>query len=126
MVTMLPLMATSDSRLSTHDEGIPGFAAIDKLTKTLVAEVKLNTCFWLVVSGWPFLSAIIHLPIIFSATLRSGSTGTTELSSFEEHDVNTLAPQIRMAAKAAIERAHNELARFVEREQARQDVNIQL
>jgi hypothetical protein len=30
-----------------------------------------------------------------------------------------------MAAKAAIERAHNELARFVEREQARQDVNIQ-
>ena len=33
-------------------------------------------------------------------------------------------PQIRMEAKAAIERAHNELARFVEREQARQDVNI--
>ena len=31
-----------------------------------------------------------------------------------------------MAAKAAIERADNELARFVEREQARQDVNIQL
>ena len=29
-----------------------------------------------------------------------------------------------MAAKAAIERAHNELARFVEHEQARQDVNI--
>jgi hypothetical protein len=29
-----------------------------------------------------------------------------------------------MAAKAAIERAHNELARFVEREQARQDVSI--
>ena len=48
------------------------------------------------------------------------------MSSFDEHDVNTLAPLIvRMAAKAAIERAHNELARFVEREQARQDVNIQ-
>jgi hypothetical protein len=30
-----------------------------------------------------------------------------------------------MAVKAAIERAHNELARFVEHEQARQDVNIQ-
>ena len=30
----------------------------------------------------------------------------------------------RMAAKAAIERAQNELARFVERKLARQDVNI--
>jgi len=31
-----------------------------------------------------------------------------------------------MAAKAAIERAYNELASFVEREQARQDVNIHI
>jgi len=47
------------------------------------------------------------------------------LTSSSEHAVNTLAPKVRMATKAAIERAHNELARFVEREQARQDVNIQ-
>jgi hypothetical protein len=32
------------------------------------------------------------------------------------HEVSTLAPQIRMAAKATIERAQKELARFVERE----------
>jgi len=38
------------------------------------------------------------------------------LSSLPEHAVNTLAPQIRMAAKATIERAQKELARFVERE----------
>jgi hypothetical protein len=45
------------------------------------------------------------------------------LTSSSEHAVNTLAPKVRMATKAAIERAHNELARFVERELARQDVN---
>ena len=43
------------------------------------------------------------------------------------HDVSSVVvPQVRMTAKAAIERAHNELARFVEREQARQDVNIHI